>query len=164
MSSDTVFAEIMEDTDLPVSMKVDIKREFYSYFRNEVRIYPEAEATLIELKRRGIPTATLSDVAYGMDNTFALEDIAGLLKYIDLPYTSNDIGFRKPSEKGLLRIAADLDLNPAELAFVGDEQKDIKCAHNAGAVGILVNRTAETKDYGQDHTINDLSGLLELLE
>ena len=148
---------------MPISMKVDIKREFYSYFRNEVRIYPEAEAALIALKERGIFTATLSDVAYGMDNAFALEDIAGLLRYIDLPYTSNDIGFRKPSEKGLLRIAADLGLIPSELAFVGDERKDIKCAHNAGAVGILVNRTSEIRDYGQDHTINDLSGLLELV-
>ena len=33
----------------------------------------------------------------------------------------------------------------------------------AGTKGILINRTTEDKDFGQDHTINDLSGLLSLL-
>ena len=104
-----------------------------------------------------------SDVPYGMDNEYALGDLGKLIEYIDLPYTSNDIGFRKPLGTGLIRIAEEFHIDPSELVFAGDEKKDIECAHNAGTKGILINRKDEDKDFGQDHTINDLSGLLSLL-
>ena len=91
---------------------------------------------------------------------YALGDLRNLIEYIDLPYTSNDIGFRKPLGIGLLRIAEEFHIDPSELVFVGDEIKDIECAHNAGTKGILINRTKEDKDFGQDLTINDLSGLI----
>ena len=45
--------------------------------------------------------------------------------------------------------------------FVGDEKKDIECAHNAGTKGILINRTDEDKEFGQDQTISDLTGLID---
>ena len=107
--------------------------------------------------------ATYSDVAYGMDNVYALEDISPLLKYIDLPYTSNDTGFRKPSAEGVAMIAAALGVAPSEILFVGDEIKDMQCAAVSGATGILINRTTETKDYGQDHEIRSLTEVLNFL-
>lgn len=163
VSSDEIFGEILEGTKIDKHLINDIKREFYSFFRTDVEIYPEAEAVLKELKGKSILTATLSDVPYGMDNEYALGDLGKLIEYIDLPYTSNDIGFRKPLGTGLIRIAEEFHIDPSELVFVGDEKKDIECAHNAGTKGILINRTDEDKDFGQDHTINDLSGLLSLL-
>ena len=39
-----------------------------------------------------------------------------------------------------------------ETAFVGDEIKDMQCAKGAGAKAVLINRTGERKDYGQDDT------------
>ena len=160
VSSDEIFAEILEGTGIDRYMVNDIKREFYSFFRTDVEVYPEAEAVLKELKEKNILIATLSDVPYGMDNVYALGDLGKLIEYIDLPYTSNDIGFRKPLGIGLLRIAEEFHIDPSELVFVGDEIKDIECAHNAGTKGILINRTKEEKDFGQDLTINDLSGLI----
>ena len=155
--------EATENRGLPPERTEDIKREFYSFFRADAHVYPEAEQVLAALKSRGIPTATLSDVAYGMDNIYALDDIRPLLRYIDLPWTSNDTGFRKPSGKGLLKIAAEWRLPVSDVAFVGDERKDMDCARNAGAAGILVNRTGEAKEYGQAFEIKDLSGILNLL-
>lgn len=163
VSSDVIFREMIAGTSLPPERTEDIKREFYSFFRADAHVYPEAEQVLAALKSRGIPTATLSDVAYGMDNIYALDDIRPLLRYIDLPWTSNDTGFRKPSGKGLLKIAAEWKLPVSDVAFVGDEQKDMDCARNAGAAGILVNRTGEAKEYGQALEIKDLSGILNLL-
>ena len=160
VSSDEIFAEILEGTGIDRHMVNDIKREFYSFFRTDVEVYPEAEAVLKELKEKNILIATLSDVPYGMDNVYALGDLGKLIEYIDLPYTSNDIGFRKPLGIGLLRIAEEFHIDPSELVFVGDEIKDIECAHNAGTKGILINRTKEEQDFGQDLTINDLSGLI----
>ena len=129
----------------------------------KAHVYPEAEEALAELAGRGIITATLSDVAYGMDNQYALEDIRPLLKYIRYPYTSNDTGWRKPCGKALEILAEKTSIPVSETAFVGDEIKDVQCAKNAGAVSVLINRTGETKDYGQDYEIKDLREVIGLI-
>ena len=162
-SSDTIFTEILENTTVDKSLMQDIKREFYSYFRVDTNVYPEAEDALMKIKEMGILTATLSDVPYGMDNELALGDIGPLIKYIDLPYTSNDTGYRKPCKEGLLMIAYKLGIDPSEMAFVGDENKDMECARNAGVKAILINRTDEKKDFGQDIVISDLNELIRYL-
>jgi putative hydrolase of the HAD superfamily len=161
--SDTIFAEILEGTSVNKDLMQDIKREFYSFFRVDTKVYPEAEETLIKIKNAGILTATLSDVPYGMDNEYALGDIGPLIKYIDLPLTSNDTGYRKPCREGLIMIADKLGINPSEMIFVADEIKDMVCAHNAGTKAILINRTDEDKDYGQDMEIRDLRELIDIL-
>ena len=162
-SSDTIFTEILENTTVDMSLMQDIKREFYSYFRVDTNVYPEAEDALKKIKEMGILTATLSDVPYGMDNELALGDIGPLIKHIDLPYTSNDTGYRKPCKEGLLMIAYKLGIDPSEMAFVGDESKDMECARNAGVKAILINRTDEKKDFGQDIVISDLNELIRYL-
>ena len=48
-------------------------------------------------------------------------------------------------------------------AFVGDESKDMECARNAGVKAILINRTDEKKDFGQDIVISDLNELIRYL-
>lgn len=158
-SSDTIFTEMLEKTSAGLSLMQDIKREFYSFFRTDIRVYPEAEDALKKIKATGIRTATLSDVPYGMDNEYALGDIGPLIRYIDLPYTSNDTGYRKPCKEGLLMIASKFGIDPSEMAFVGDEIKDMDCAHNAGTKAVLINRTGEKKDYRQDIEIKDLTEL-----
>ena len=114
--------------------------DFYSYFRRDTKLFPEAENTLSELCSRGIIIGTLSDVAYGMDNEFALEDIAPLLRYIKFPYTS-----------------------VSQMMFVGDEQKDMECACNAGAVGVLIDRSGSAGAGAGDMKITDLYELTELI-
>ena len=163
VSADLIFSEILEGTGIPEELKETVKKEFYDYFRCEAHVYPEAEEALAELDRKGIVTATLSDVAYGMDNKYALEDIRPLLKYIRYPYTSNDTGWRKSSSKSLLTLAEKMGVQPREIAFIGDEIKDVMCAKGAGAVSVLINRTGETKDYGQDYEIKDLREVIGLI-
>ncbi len=163
VSSDLIFSEILEGTGIPEELKETVKKEFYDYFRCEAHVYPEAEDALAELDRKGIITATLSDVAYGMDNKYALEDIRPLLKYIRYPYTSNDTGWRKSSSKSLLTLAEKMGVQPREIAFIGDEIKDVMCAKGAGAATVLINRTGETKDYGQDYEIKDLREVIGLI-
>ena len=161
--SDLIFTEILEGTGIPCELKEAVKNEFYHYFRCEARVYPEAEKVLAELSSRQVITATLSDVAYGMDNRYALEDIRPLLEYIRYPYTSNDTGWRKPCGRALEILAEKMGVPAREIAFVGDEVKDVQCAKNAGAVSVLINRTGETKDYGQDYEIKDLQEIIPLI-
>ena len=162
VSSDLIFTELLKGTGIPTNLKETVKQEFYHYFRSEAHVYPEAGEALTELAERKIVTATLSDVAYGMDNKYALEDIRPLLKYIQYPYTSNDTGWRKPCGKALETLAEKMGVPVSETLFVGDEVKDMQCAKNAGAVSVLINRTGEKKDYGQDYEIKDLREIIQL--
>ncbi|WP_090799145.1 HAD hydrolase-like protein [Paenibacillus sp. GP183] len=50
------------------------------------------------------------------------------------------------------------------IAFVGDEEKDIKAAKNAGIISILINREEQKKCYGEDLQIKSLIEITKLLE
>ena len=163
VTSDTIFGEIIKITNLDKNEIEKFKDAFYSLFRNEAVIFPEVEDTLRELNLKKIVVGTLTDVAYGMDNKYAFEDIAVIKKYIQYPYTSNDIGYRKPNAKGLQLIANQLEVDIRNIIFVGDEMKDILCARNAGAISVLINRSNEEKNFGQDYVIATLTGLLGII-
>ena len=164
VSSNTIFNEILNGINISSEYSDAIKNDFYSFFRNDVHIYPDAEETLQELKSGNILIGTLSDVAYGMDNSYALEDISPLLQYIDIPFTSNDVGYRKPNGKGLEIIAGKMNVLTSEMVFVGDEKKDMECAANAGAAAILINRGGEKKKYGQNFDIKELKELVDIIK
>lgn len=99
-----------------------------------------------------------------MDNVYALEDIGAVIKYIDYPFTSNDVGYRKPCAKGLKLLSEKMRTDIKEMAFVGDEEKDIVCAANAGVYSILINRDNAIKNYGQNKEINSLYELLKMFD
>jgi len=163
VSSAQIFREIFSGSSLEEANIASFKHGFYSFFRRDAVIYPEVEHTLRGLRERGILLGTLSDVAYGMDNSYVLDDIAPLLPYIQYPFTSNDTGYRKPSVRGLQYVAEQMQLPLSEIAFVGDEEKDILCANLAGAYSILINRSGEEKPFGQKLEIRSLDELLEMI-
>lgn len=164
VSSAQIFTEILSGMNVPIKDLEQVKHYFYSYFRRAVSVYPEVEATLKELSDKGIILATLSDVAYGMDNQYVMDDISLLKRYIDYPYTSNDVGYRKPNVKGLEILAKDMKVKISEIIFVGDEEKDMICANNAGACAVLINRDHTVKNYGQAKEIHSLAELLNMID
>ena len=164
VSSTQIFTEILDGMGVPQTELEQVKHHFFSYFRQDISLYSEVEETLEVLVDKGIVIGTLSDVAYGMDNEYALEDIAAIRKYIDYPLTSNDVGYRKPSTKGLEMLAAKIQIDISEMIFVGDEEKDIICANNAGAYSVLINRDNIEKSYGQKKQIQSLIELLSIVD
>ncbi len=163
VSSDHIWGRILnswnkEIADLPVC-----KEAFYSFFLNDCVIYADVLELLSFLRARNIKTATLSDVPYGLENKYALEDISSIIEFIDLPYTSNDIGYRKPNVKGLQVIAEELGVPVQEVMYVGDEEKDIICANNAGAVSVLIDRELKCFEYGQHYRVNNLNELKSII-
>lgn len=163
VSSTEIFTELLSGTSVPAKYLDIIKNDFYSFFRRDIQIYPDASKTLKAIKSKNILIGTLSDVAYGMDNAYALEDIKPLMEYIDMPFTSNDTGFRKPSGKGLKILADKMNVSASEMIFAGDEEKDIKCAKNAGAIPVLISRDDEEKHFGQDYTVKALKELVDII-
>ena len=164
VSSTQIFSEIVDAIDVSICDLEQVKHLFYSYFRRDVIEYPEVVNTLMTIREKGIIVGTLSDVAYGMDNKYVLDDIVTLLPYIDFPYTSNDVGYRKPSIEGLKILAEKMNVDTSEIVFVGDEEKDMACANRAGAYSVLINRDAACKKYGQKREIVSLIDLLSIFD
>lgn len=165
VSSTEIFTEILNGMDIALEDMKQIKESFYTYFRQECSLFSDVEQTIKTLSERGILIGTLSDVAYGMDNVYALEDIAPIIKYIDYPFTSNDTGYRKSCTKGLEILSEKMHTDISDIVFVGDEEKDMVCAGNAGAYAVLINREGVfIKNYGQDKNIHTLTELLPLFD
>lgn len=162
VSSTQIFTEILRGMNLPLEDMKQVKESFYAFFKQNSSLYSDVEETLKTLLARGVRLGTLSDVAYGMDNEYALEDIDSILKYLEYPYTSNDTGYRKSCTKGLEILSEKMQTAISDIVFVGDEEKDMSCASNAGAYAVLINREDVRKDYGQDKEISSLTELLEL--
>ena len=133
------------------------------FFNNETTVFEDIIPVLKILNDNGIVLATLSDVAYGMDNEFALADINEIKDYIQYPVTSNDVGFRKPNTKGLLFLSEKMNIPLSQMVMVGDEEKDIICANNAGVYSVLINRSEEYKDFGQMKSIHTMLELPEIV-
>lgn len=165
VSADEVFQEILDSWHRPDGPREAVKREFFAFFkRNDPRPYPDVPETLARLKKMGVRTATLSDVAYGEDNETALADIREIAAYIDLPLTSRDTGWRKPDGRGLLYIAEQFREDVRKLIFVGNEEKDVLCARAAGAVSVLIDRDGRRPEYGQMYTISSMDELQKILQ
>lgn len=67
--------------------------------------------------------------------------IIGLYDLVDVVCTSERIGFQKPGPLAFVALARELDLNPAECLFVGDNpEHDVAGARRTGMRAVLVDR------------------------
>lgn len=135
---------------------------FFGFFQQSLRVYPETLAVLRQLRASGVRIGVLTDVPYGMPRGFVEEDLAnaGLTDVVDLVLTSVEVGERKPSPTGFLRLGREFGIAPEQLLYVGNEQKDIVGANAAGLRSVLIVRDGVTPDWGQTQTIASLRELL----
>ncbi|MFF7650950.1 HAD family hydrolase [Streptomyces sp. NPDC007983] len=83
------------------------------------RPYPDAEATLRELRRRGIPVAVVSNIGWDLRPVFRAHGLDGL---VDAYVLSFELGARKP-DPAIFRAACDaLGLAPSDVLMVGDNR------------------------------------------
>lgn len=162
ISSDIIFTDILDSWDVDVNVIDNAKSAFYLFFQQEAHLFEDVIELLTQLKLKGIKIGILTDVAYGMDNIYSLNDIKSISEYIDVALTSVDVGYRKPNEKGFKLLLERLNVTPEEMIFVGDEEKDISGANNVGIWSVLINRDNILKDYSQHYTIGNLLELLNI--
>ena len=128
-------------------------------------LYPHVNYTLIELLKRGLRLAVISD---------APRNQAWLrLCYLDLHHifdpviTYEDTGQRKPSPGPFERALELLQLKPQEVLMVGDwPERDMVGAKRLGIRTVFARYgdTFGTKESGADYDIDDLGELLPILD
>ncbi|MCL2409334.1 MAG: HAD family hydrolase [Oscillospiraceae bacterium] len=163
VSSDTIFKEIFDVWEQDYEKLIDAKKSFYGFFQLDAMCFCDTAETLEALSSKNISLGFLTDVAYGMDNVFSLKDIADIKKYFDAGFTSIDVGYRKPNAMGYNMLLESFNITPSQMMYVGDEEKDIRGANNAGIISVLINRSGDQKNWGQRHTIQSLSEMLDIV-
>lgn len=128
-------------------------------------LYPHVKLTLMELMRRGLRLAVLSDApsvqAWQRIHHLALQHV------FEHVITFDDTGQRKPAPEPFRKVMNLLELSPEEVIMVGDwPDRDMR---GASALGIrtVYARYGDTKDTqrsGADFEIDDAIELLDILE
>ncbi|MFI7617279.1 HAD family hydrolase [Nonomuraea terrae] len=82
--------------------------------------YPDTHDVLAALRRRGVPTAVVSNIGWDLRPVFAFHD---LTQYVDVFVLSYEIGAKKPDPQ-IFHVACDaLGLSPDTVLMVGDDRE-----------------------------------------
>lgn len=127
--------------------------------------YPHVTATLMQLIRRGIKLAILTD-APSREAWLRLCHI-GFHHIFGVAVTFDETGERKPSSKPFLKVLELLQEAPADTLMVGDwPERDITGAKAVGMQTAFARYgdTWQTKDHGADYDLADISDLLAIVD
>ena len=127
--------------------------------------YPHATATLMELLRRGIKLAVLTD-APSREAWLRLCHI-GFHHIFSMAVTFDETGERKPSAKPFLTVLDKLQTPPEHALMVGDwAERDIIGASRVGMQTAFARYgdVFETKDHGANYDLKDISDLLAIVD
>ncbi len=125
--------------------------------------YPHVTATLMQLMRRGIRLAVLSD-APSREAWLRLCFI-GFHHIFETAVTFDDTGKRKPAPEPFLKVLEQLDVKPEEALMVGDwAERDIIGAKSVGMKTAFARYgdSFGTKEHNADFELADISELLEI--
>lgn len=127
-------------------------------------LYPHVQYTLMQLLKRGLRLAVVSD-APRLQAWTRLAQV-GLHHFFEVVVAYEDTGERKPSPKPFLFTLERLGLEPGETMMVGDwAERDITGADKIGMVTVFAKYgdTFGTVNSGADYEIDDIIDLLEIV-
>jgi len=164
-TAEHIFQELLAEWELPSECLASAIAAFFRHFRQTLRAFPESADVLNALHERGVHTAVLSDVPYGMPQALVVADLieAGLPIPDERLLTSSMVGHRKPHPAGFRALADRLGVRCPDLVYVGNERKDVEGGRAAGCRTVLLWRSpGEPPAWRQEFTIRSLDELLEL--
>jgi HAD superfamily hydrolase (TIGR01509 family) len=120
---------------------------------------PGARQLLVELSRRGCRLALVTN-----NRDHNAREIVRRYRLGFEAIVTRDSGAYKPSPEPLLRAAAELRLDPRQLAAVGDNEFDLRAARSAGMGLVLIVNTDVDRFRGRcDAAVPDLGRLQAFL-
>jgi len=157
ISSEKIFNEIMGLMGLSIKEKDIIEKYFFDYYMKNNKAFDDTEEVLEDIKKNNLKIGILTDVPYGCIKV-VIDDINKIKNnnIIDVILSSVEVGYRKPNIIGYLMLSKKLGVQTDEMIFIGNEEKDIIGANNAGIISILINRTDKEINYGEIYQFTNL--------
>jgi putative hydrolase of the HAD superfamily len=128
-------------------------------------LYPHVRSTLLELLRRGLKLAVVSD-APKLQVWLRLSEMR-IEHFFDTVVAFDDTGKKKPSSLPFKKALAQLDVQAEEAIMVGDwVERDIEGARKVGMKTVFsrYGDIFETKESGADFEIQDIFQLVEIVD
>ena len=128
-------------------------------------LYPHVKVTLIELLKRGLKLAVISDAP--RQEAWLRLCYLQLHHIFDTVLTHEDTGEFKPSPAPFERVLATLDIEADEAMMIGDwPERDIVGASELGIKTVFARYgdTFGTESSGADYEISDIFELVELVD
>jgi putative hydrolase of the HAD superfamily len=129
--------------------------------------YPEAAPTLASLRASGLAVGVCSNWGWELD---AFLEQVGLLELVDSGITSARAGARKPHPDIYEASVGALDVDPADVVFVGDSwEPDVRGPRRMGMTAVHIWREEERVGLAQpvledgDYRFGDLTGVLQIV-
>lgn len=118
-------------------------------------VYPDVVPFLVEVRRRGVRTALVSNC---FANTTELLRQCGLTDLIDQAILSCDVGSAKPDPAIFRAALGSLDVAPEQAIFVDDRAANCDVAEALGMAAVLIDR--DNKAAGVAYTLEEVLPLL----
>ncbi len=160
---DEALKELLGDTDFKI-----LAAGIVGYRRAKeasLVLYPHVRVTLIELMKRGIRLAVVSDAP--RKEAWLRLCYLQLHHMFDFVSTFEDVGERKPSPVPFQRALEFFDVAPSEAIMVGDwPERDITGASKIGMRTVFARygNTFGSVDSGAHHDINDIYELVDVVD
>lgn len=162
------FADIFNECNIfvpDVDHFINVYKEMYFDFIDDSQMYANAFHLFDELKNRGIKLGLLT--TKGQDQAEKISSHFKFDKYLDvIEGRKNGIAI-KPAPDQLLKICAELNIDPKDTLMVGDTELDIQCGKSAGAKTCAVSYgyrdVEEIKKLNPDYLIDDLKEIIEII-
>ncbi|HEX2184597.1 MAG TPA: HAD family hydrolase [Chloroflexota bacterium] len=134
-----VFAEALGGLEVPPADFMDLAEHFHAATVELVSVYEDSLPTLLELKRRGLKLALISNTLWPGELHTRDPRRFGLHEFFDVLTYSSEMPHTKPHPAIFLETLRRLgDVPPAAAAHVGDRiVDDVRGAQGAGMKGIL---------------------------
>ncbi|RGD57845.1 HAD family hydrolase [Kitasatospora xanthocidica] len=124
----TAYTALTRAAEPPAAIDVDVLYESH-LAPASWRPYPDAAPVLRELRRRGVPVAVVSNIAWDLRPVFRAY---GLEELVDVYVLSYEVGAQKPDPVIFETACERLGLVPADVLMVGDDRT---CDGGATALG-----------------------------
>jgi putative hydrolase of the HAD superfamily len=125
------------------------------------RLFDDARPALEALAGRGLRLGVVSNFEPWLEDVLALEGVDHLFAAVAI---SGKLGVAKPDPEIFLAALAEAGADPAATVHVGDQPaNDVAAARAVGITPVLIDRFARHPDPDGAHRVEDLLGLVRLL-
>lgn len=147
-------------TDRQIEELLDASKVQKSAIEAEARPFPGVRQTLWRLHGDGVRLAVLSDSESPSSVIRRRLAQLGIGDCFQAVVSSRDLGFAKPDRRAYMAAANELQLTPAQLAFVGHEAEELLGARRAGMRTIAFNFE---QGAGAERYLTRFENLLDLI-